>query len=237
MSCNLVSTIQGNECIGDSRDKINSNFAALQSVVCSLSTNSIVENDTDTIDLTFIPSTRVLFGGVKTNSIDDTHLKSNAVGTSELSAQAVTTAKIALSAVTTQTIANSAITAEKMSGGQTGSAPVYGCRAWVHFSGTRDTTGAVAINTNDRLIRGSGNIYRVQRLTTGQYVLYFTMSMPTSSFTITGTCNINIDASGYVFQVLNNSGNPYSLSSVRVATDARGSGSVDLDYVNAIVFC
>lgn len=34
------------------------------------------------------------------------------------------------------TISNAAVTAAKLNGAQTGSAPIYGCRAWVNFDGT-----------------------------------------------------------------------------------------------------
>jgi len=43
--------------------------------------------------------------------------------------------QLASNTVTTQAIAASAVTAEKMSGNQSGNAPVYGCRAWVNFNG------------------------------------------------------------------------------------------------------
>lgn len=89
MSCNLVSTIQGNECIGDSRDKINLNFAALQSVVCSLSTNTIYENDSTTIDLTFTPSTRNLIAGVRNDSITTDQLANNAVTANKVAPSAI----------------------------------------------------------------------------------------------------------------------------------------------------
>lgn len=48
-----------------------------------------------------------------------------------------------------------------------GSAPIYACRAWVHFNGT----GTVAI-------RGSGNVSSITDNGTGDYTLNFTTAMP-----------------------------------------------------------
>jgi hypothetical protein len=116
------------------------------------------------------------------NTITNAMMTDSSIGTAQLSSGAVTTDKIALSAigpaqlsaqaVTTLTIANSAITAEKMSGGQTGNAPVYGCRAWVNFNGT----------TTPPTIRSSGNVLSVNRIGTGVFTVNFTTAMPISSF-------------------------------------------------------
>jgi hypothetical protein len=38
--------------------------------------------------------------------------------------------------VTTANMVDASITAAKLNGAQTGSAPIYGCRAWVNFDGT-----------------------------------------------------------------------------------------------------
>jgi hypothetical protein len=55
---------------------------------------------------------------------------------------AIALAKIATGAlpaaitVTTANLVDASVTAAKLSGAQTGSAPIYGCRAWVNFDGT-----------------------------------------------------------------------------------------------------
>ena len=59
-----------------------------------------------------------------------------AVTTAKIADANVTTAKIADANVTTAKIADAGITAAKLNGAQTGSAPIYGCRAWVNFDGT-----------------------------------------------------------------------------------------------------
>jgi hypothetical protein len=43
------------------------------------------------------------------------------------------------------------------------SLPMYACRAWVNFDGTKDTSGATSADTTNRLIRGSGNVASVLR--------------------------------------------------------------------------
>jgi hypothetical protein len=64
MSCNLVQTIGGTECIGDSRNKINNNFTALESVVCDLST-VVFPSLIPTIYNNFLP----LSGGTLTGNL------------------------------------------------------------------------------------------------------------------------------------------------------------------------
>lgn len=69
------------------------------------------------------------------------------------------------------------ITAADLDGAQTGSAPIYGCRAWVNFDGTKDTTGATSTANTNRLILGSGNVTSVLRNSTGNYTVTFTTAM------------------------------------------------------------
>jgi hypothetical protein len=74
------------------------------------------------------------------------------------------------------------ITAADLDGAQTGSAPIYGCRAWVNFDGTKDTTGATSTANTNRLIRGSGNVTSVLRNGTGDYTITFTTAMPDANY-------------------------------------------------------
>ena len=59
-----------------------------------------------------------------------------ASGVATLDADVVTTAKILDANVTTAKILDANITAPKLNGAQTGTAPIYGIRAWVNFDGT-----------------------------------------------------------------------------------------------------
>jgi hypothetical protein len=60
-----------------------------------------------------------------------------------------------------------------LTGGQTGSAPLYGARAWVNFNGT----GTVAI-------RASGNVSSITDNGTGDYTVNFATAMPDANYSI-----------------------------------------------------
>jgi len=85
--------IQGNDCIGDTREAINDNVRYLGTAICNLSGQRLVPSTSTTIEHN-VNGSRVL--------------------TSEIINNSVTTSKIALSAVTTDKIALSAVTADKI---------------------------------------------------------------------------------------------------------------------------
>jgi hypothetical protein len=62
----------------------------------------------------------------------------------------------------------------------TGSAPVYGCRAWVNFNGT----GTVSINA-------SGNVSSITDNGTGDYTVNFTTAMPDANYSINATAGFS----------------------------------------------
>jgi hypothetical protein len=72
------------------------------------------------------------------------------------------------------TPADGSITASKLSGAQTGSAPIYGARAWVNFNGTL-TSGQ---------IRASGNVSTITDLTLSQFRINFTTAMPDANYAV-----------------------------------------------------
>ena len=80
------------------------------------------------------------------------------------------------SSVITADIADAAITAAKLDGAQSGSAPIYGARAWVNFNGT----GTVAI-------RASGNVSSITDNNTGDYTVNFTTAMPDANYSLVVT--------------------------------------------------
>jgi hypothetical protein len=88
--------------------------------------------------------------------------------------------------VITADIADANVTAAKLSGAQTGSAPIYGCRAWVNFDGTRNEadTGASTNGANVK-IRGSGNVSSVLKNGTGDYTVTFTTTMVDANYSVT----------------------------------------------------
>ena len=90
--------------------------------------------------------------------------------------------------ITTAEIAGSAVTPAKLSGAQTGSAPIYGVRAWVNFDGTKDTTGATSTSNTNRLIRASGNVSSVLRNGAGDYTISLTTAMLDANYALSGIC-------------------------------------------------
>ena len=119
----------------------------------------------------------------------------NAVTTNAITDGAVTASKIASGAVTTASIAASAITAEKMSGGQSGDAPVFGCRAWVNFDGTSVTN----VGGEDRCtIRSSGNVSKVVRNGVSEYTIIFITGMPDANYAVNTTVNFGIGSTDFV---------------------------------------
>jgi hypothetical protein len=83
---------------------------------------------------------------------------------------------IADGSVTTAKIADANITAPKLNGAQSGSAPVFGVRAWVNFNGT----GTVAI-------RASGNVSSITDNGVGDYTINFSTALPNANYAVSVT--------------------------------------------------
>ena len=86
--------IQGNDCIGDTREAINNNVLNLGTAICNLSSQRLVPSTSTTIQHNVNSGSRVLTSEIRDNSITET--------------------KIALSAVTTNKIALNAVTADRI---------------------------------------------------------------------------------------------------------------------------
>jgi hypothetical protein len=91
-----------------------------------------------------------------------------------------------LTVVSSSQIANSSITAEKLSGAQSGSAPVYGVRAWASFG---YISSAVVINLD-------GNVSSITRIGAGRYEVNFSTDMPDNKYAVTGSTHSSSGASG-----------------------------------------
>jgi hypothetical protein len=63
------------------------------------------------------------------------------------------------------------------------SPPIFACRAWVNFDGTRNAadTGA-STNGANVLVRASGNVASVLKNNTGIYTVTFTTAMPDANY-------------------------------------------------------
>ena len=138
--------------------------------------------------------------------------------------------------IVTADIADANITAAKLDGAQTGSAPIYGCRAWVNFDGTKDTTGATSTANTNRLIRASGNVTSVLRNGTGDYTVNFTTAMVDANYcaVVTGS-SIDGGASNTVMDIL--SSTAPTASAIRVLSETGGTGTnTDSEFSNVAIF-
>jgi hypothetical protein len=139
----------------------------------------------------------VIEAKIGTGAVTAAKLATNSVTEAKIAANAVTNSKIANNAVDTAEIVDGAVTAAKLDGAQTGSAPIYGVRAWVNFDGatSNDLTGTYSrtggTTTATITITGHG-------LASGQYVyldfasgtadgIYEVTVTNSSTFTITTT--------------------------------------------------
>ena len=138
-------------------------------------------------------------------------LTAGSIVAADIASDAVTTAKLADSAVTTAKINNAAVTAAKLNGAQTGDAPIYGCRAWVNFNGQAGTTVGGEFRCT---IRAQGNVSKVVRIATGNYVVHFTTPMEDSDYCIISSGND--DGADTTFRGTNNIGQNSSTTSCQI---------------------
>lgn len=123
----------------------------------------------------------------------------------------------ASAAIAGSKLADAGITASKLDGAQSGSAPIYGCRAWVNFNGTKDTTGAASTANTNRLIRASGNVASVLRNGTGDYSITFTTAMPNANYAVMATCETGGGSAVISVNIVGTDNNGQSTTVVRVA--------------------
>lgn len=136
--------------------------------------------------------------------------------------------------IVTADIADGNITPAKLSGGQSGSAPVYGCRAWVNFDGTRNEadTGASTNGANVK-IRASGNVASVLKNGVGNYTITFSTAMPDQDYcaVVSGGNNNNSAVSE------GSASYGHLAGSCGVTTSAaNGPGLIDRELVSVAIF-
>ena len=117
-------------------------------------------------------------------------------------------------------IASGAVGPTNMSGAQSGSAPVYGARAWVNFNGT----GTVAI-------RASGNVSSITDNGTGDYTVNLTTALPDANYCVAGMGYVLFGSYARNIQVRDTP----TTTTVRVLTDAV-TGVFDVAYVFVSIF-
>jgi hypothetical protein len=123
---------------------------------------------------------------------------SGTTGASQVQDNSITTGKIANGTIIGGDIAGSTITNTNLSlaanDGEIKKAlnannppPIYACRAWVRFDGTRDTSGAISTANTPRRIIAAGNVSSVLRTAAGIYTVTFTIPMPTVNYAAVAT--------------------------------------------------
>ena len=117
-----------------------------------------------------------------------------------------------------------------------GDAPVYACRAWVNFDGTKDTSGASSTANTNRLIRASGNVASVLRNGTGDYTITFTTDMPDSDYCVVsqGSRSSSQGAPRLINHV---EGTTKTITSIRLSCEASTDGAqYDNTDLNVAIF-
>jgi hypothetical protein len=161
-------------------------------------------------------------------------LTSTATPTAALSAGTIVNADVSASAdIALSKLATGAlptaitVAAANLSGAQTGSAPAFACRAFVHFDGTRDTANTVTTAGN-RLIRSSGNVSSVSRSAAGEYTVTFTTPMASTNYVAVGS------AAGTASLVCTTSNNTNTL--VLTTRNSTTAAATDLTNIQVAVF-
>ena len=150
-------------------------------------------------------------------SITTAKLVDTNVTTAKIADASITTAKLADASVTSDKLANGAvsssekitngiITAQKLNGNQSGSAPIFGCRAWVNFDGSKDLSGSASTANTARFIRASGNVASVIRNSTGRFTINFITELPDANGCVITTAGpSNTEVAMYVSSQTNSS--------------------------------
>ena len=160
--------------------------------ITSTKMNNIIDQTTITSDAILGTTLEVASGklkiraqGITSNELSSGSVTSNAIAdetivNADISASAAidpsklgTGAITATATVTTANIVDASVTAPKLSGAQTGTAPIYGVRAF----GTVTSSGT-ALQTS------KGNVSGVTRNAVGRYTVSFTTPMPTTEYSV-----------------------------------------------------
>jgi len=94
--------------------------------------------------------------------------------------------------------------------GQSGSAPVYGLRAWANFRGGQGNS----VGIND-----SGNVSSVAKPSSGLYTVSFATALPNANYAVSGACDYGTATNAHFFMIGNeDSDDTYSTSAVQVGS-------------------
>jgi hypothetical protein len=113
------------------------------------------------------------------------------IDASKLTTGTLPIARIADDAVTNDKLSLAANAGEiKKALNADNAAPIYACRAWVVFDGSRNAadTGASS-DGNTVKIFASGNVTSVTRVIEGRFTVTFTTALPSANYSICGSCD------------------------------------------------
>lgn len=149
-------------------------------------------------------------GKIANNTITDLNISSSA---------AISGSKLANNAITTIKITDSSITAPKLNGAQTGTAPIFGVRAWVDFN------GITTENISGTAVRNAGSTTATITITnhgllTGHMVyINFAATITDSSYNITKVDN-------NTFTIVTSASTEATTTATVVLVSIRGQGNV-----------
>lgn len=125
--------------------------------------------------------------------------------------------------VNTSAIVDGAVSASKMSGAQSGNAPVFGARAWVVFSGGTPT------------VLASGNVSDVTRNSVGVYTITFATAMPDANYAVVGTAD-RPGTTGNGILSPDGTSPVKTATQVKVRTTNSADGAIDPSVVSVAIF-
>lgn len=126
--------------------------------------------------------------------------------------------------ITSPKIVDGSISAADLSGNQTGSAPIYGVRAWCRFNGTLTGTNAPV---------AGGNVTSVTRNAAGDYTINFTTQLPSANYALMGMSRS--DNTSYLTCPRIKFGSTPSTSSVSVETGSYNTVNADQSLITVCV--
>ena len=136
--------------------------------------------------------------------------------------------------VVTSMINNAAVTAAKLDGAQTGSAPIYGCRAWVNFNaGAGSTVGGEFRCT----IRASGNVSKVVRTADpGAFTITFTTAMPSADYAaVASGSHASLASRGTNFETFDTTTTTFKMTTAYASPTTNGT-FYNPEFVHVAVF-
>jgi hypothetical protein len=222
------------------------NTFATNDVITSTAMNNIIDQTLFTSDAIAAGNTTLALvsGKMKVGTITSNEMGTNAVTANAIAADAVTTAKILdanvttakildanvttakiLDAnVTTAKIADAAITAPKLDGAQTGTAPIYGMRAYVVFDASRNAAGATDSLNTTRFLISSGNVASVTKTASGAFTVAFTTALPNANYAYFGTSRVQGGSDILVFRA---DGGTKTTTAFQFVTMSRGGSATN----------